>query len=96
MEMEKKNLAIIILAVVLAASGIGNVILAITGGLITPPPTANTLVVGLGSNPAALDPVDTWDVPSHVMQHQVTQSLVEYDLSGYIKTGVHDYQLKPV
>jgi peptide/nickel transport system substrate-binding protein len=96
MEMEKKNLAIIILAVVLAASGIGNVILAITGGLITGAPSQTTVIYGYGSNPAALDPVDTWDVPSHVIQHQVTQSLVEYDLSGYVKTGVHDYQLKPV
>ena len=96
MEMEKKNLAIIILAVVLAASGIGNVILAITGGLIQSAPSQTTVIYGYASNPAALDPVDTWDVPSHVIQHQVTQSLVEYDLSGYVKTGEHNYTLKPV
>ncbi|MFX1573992.1 MAG: ABC transporter substrate-binding protein [Promethearchaeota archaeon] len=84
MEMEKKNLAIIILAVVLAASGIGNVVLAITGGLITTrQEKKTTLVYGLGSNPAALDPVDTWDIPSHPLQHQVTQSLVEYDISHH-------------
>jgi peptide/nickel transport system substrate-binding protein len=93
--MEKKNLAIIILAVVLAASGIGNVILAITGGLITGAPSQTTVVYGFASNPAALDPVDTWDVPSHQIQHQVTQSLVEYDLSSFVKTGVHNYTLKP-
>jgi ABC-type transport system substrate-binding protein len=96
MEMEKKNLAIIILAVVLAASGIGNVILAVTSGIVTEAPSGTTVVYGYASNPAALDPVDTWDVPSHVMQHQITQSLVEYDLSSYIRTGVHNYSLKPV
>ncbi|MFX1278325.1 MAG: ABC transporter substrate-binding protein [Promethearchaeota archaeon] len=96
MEMEKKNLAIIILAVVLAASGIGNVILAVTSGLVTKPPSGTTVVYGYGSNPAALDPVDTWDVPSHVIQHQITESLVEYDLSSYIRTGIHNYTLKPV
>lgn len=96
MEMEKKNLAIIILAVVLAASGIGNVILAITAGLITTAPSGTTVIYGYGSNPAELDPVDTWDVPSHIIQHQITQSLVEYDLSSYIRTDEHNYTLKPV
>ncbi|HEC38912.1 MAG TPA: ABC transporter substrate-binding protein [bacterium] len=91
MEMEKKNLAIIILAVVLAASGIGNVILAITGGLIVGAPDKTTLVYGFASNPAALDPVDTWDVPSNIMQHQVTQNLIEYDLSTH-----PGYELRPV
>ena len=95
MEMEKKNLAIIILAVVLAASGIGNVILAVTSGLVTKAPSGTTVVYGFASNPAALDPVDTWDVPSHQIQHQVTQSLVEYDLSAYVRTHVHNYTLKP-
>jgi peptide/nickel transport system substrate-binding protein len=92
MEMEKKNLAIIILAIVLAASGVGNVILGVMSGLIeVVPPSEETVIYGFGSNPAALDPVDTWDVPSHIIQHQVTQSLVEYDLSTH-----PDYQLKMV
>ncbi|MHA2260266.1 MAG: ABC transporter substrate-binding protein [Promethearchaeota archaeon] len=90
MEMEKKNLAIIILAVVLAASGIGNVILAVFGGLIVGAPSRTTLVYGLGSNPAALDPVDTWDIPSHPLQDQVTESLVEYDLTTH-----PGYEIKP-
>jgi peptide/nickel transport system substrate-binding protein len=90
MEMEKKNLAIIILAVVLAASGIGNVILAVFGGLIVSAPSKTTLVYGLGSNPAALDPCDTWDIPSHPLQDQVTESLVEYDLTTH-----PGYQIKP-
>jgi peptide/nickel transport system substrate-binding protein len=92
MEMEKKNLAIIVLAIALAASGVGNIILGVlTGAIQLQPGPSNTLVVGWGSNPAALDPVDTWDVPSHVMQHQSTQGLVEYNLSTH-----PDYEIKMV
>ncbi|MFX1277988.1 MAG: ABC transporter substrate-binding protein [Promethearchaeota archaeon] len=54
-------------------------------------PSFYNVVIGYGSNPAALDPIDTWDAPSRVFQHQVTQSLVEYDLSTH-----PNYQLKPV
>ncbi|MFW9785090.1 MAG: ABC transporter substrate-binding protein [Candidatus Heimdallarchaeota archaeon] len=49
-----------------------------------------TLVVGYGSNPAALDPVDTWDKPSQEMQRQVTEALISYDLSEPF-----NYKLKP-
>jgi peptide/nickel transport system substrate-binding protein len=92
MEMEKKNLAIIVLAIALAASGVGNIILGVmTGAIRLVGGEKNTLVVGWGSNPAALDPVDTWDVPSHVMQHQTTESLVEYNLSTH-----PDYEIKMV
>ncbi len=92
MEMEKKNLAIIVLAIALAASGVGNIILGVMSGAIQlQPGEKNTLVVGWGSNPAALDPIDTWDVPSHVMQHQSTESLVEYNLSTH-----PDYEIKKV
>ncbi|TKJ20848.1 MAG: hypothetical protein CEE43_11420 [Promethearchaeota archaeon Loki_b32] len=84
MEMEKKNLAIIVLAIALAASGVGNIILGImTGAIQVEAEKKLTLVYGWASNPAALDPVDTWDVPSHIMQHQSTQSLVEYNLSTH-------------
>lgn len=83
MELEKKNLAIIILAIVLAASGIGNVILAITGGLISTPVSKDTIIVGYGSNLAAIDPLDTWDVPSNVAEHQVAEGLVDYDYSTH-------------
>jgi peptide/nickel transport system substrate-binding protein len=84
MEMEKKNLAIIILAVILAASGVGNVILAITGGVVTvTPPVENTLVVGFATNPDTLDPVDCWDVPSFNVQQQVVQGLVQYNVSDH-------------
>ena len=47
--------------------------------------------VAYSNNPAALDPVDTWDDSSRNIQHPVTQSLVEYDLTTH-----PDYQLKPV
>ena len=54
-------------------------------------PRWNDVIIGYGSNPAALDPVDTWDDASRDFQHQVTQSLVEYDLSTH-----PNYQLMPV
>jgi ABC-type transport system substrate-binding protein len=92
MEMEKKNLAIIVLAIALAASGVGNIILGVmTGAIRFAPEEKTTLIYGWASNPAALDPVDTWDVPSHIMQHQSTQSLVEYNLSTH-----PDYEIKMV
>jgi len=84
MEMEKKNLAIIILAVILAASGVGNVILAISGGFVTIiPEEKRTLIVGFATNPDTLDPVDCWDVPSFNVQQQVLQGLVQYNVSDH-------------
>ena len=50
-----------------------------------------TVIYGYDSNPAALDSVDTWDIASQIIQHQVTQSLVEYNLSTH-----PDYELKPI
>ena len=85
MEMEKKNLAIIILAVVLAASGIGNVILAIGGGFITTGAEAKNTAIFAASYPglAKNDPVDTWDRVSIWHQQEVTEGLVYYDLSTH-------------
>jgi len=84
MEMEKKNLAIIILAIVLAASGIGNVILAITGGfVVTSAEKKDTITVGFASNPATIEPLDTWDVPSFVVERQVAEGLVGYDFQDH-------------
>jgi peptide/nickel transport system substrate-binding protein len=84
MEMEKKNLAIIILAVILAASGVGNVILAISGGYVTIiPEEEKTLVIGFATNPDTIDPVDCWDVPSFQIQQQVVQGLVQYNVSDH-------------
>ena len=90
MEMEKKNLAIIVLAIALAASGVGNIILGVmTGAIQLEAEEGTILIYGAPSNPAALDPVDTWDVPSHIMQHQTTEGLVQYDYSTH-----PDYEIK--
>jgi hypothetical protein len=56
MEMEKKNLAIIILAVVLAASGVGNVILGIMAGVIEEPGEKDTLIFASIAGPTDMDP----------------------------------------
>ena len=84
MEMKKKNLVIILLVIMLVASGIGNIILAITGGfVILIPKEKNTLIIGFATNPTVLDPVDTWDVSSFQVQQQVIQGLVQYNVSGH-------------
>jgi peptide/nickel transport system substrate-binding protein len=80
MEMEKKNLAIIILAVVLAASGVGNIILGIQTGAITiVPEEKETLIIGTLSGPVDLDPVDSWDSASWDVINQVCEGLLFYD-----------------
>jgi ABC-type transport system substrate-binding protein len=85
MEMEKKNLAIIILAIVLAASGIGNIILGIQLGYIEiAPPDLETLVVGTGSGPHDLDPTDSWDSASNDVIEQVVETLYTYDTRSYM------------
>ncbi|MFX0023797.1 MAG: ABC transporter substrate-binding protein, partial [Candidatus Hermodarchaeota archaeon] len=78
--MEKKNLAIIILAVVLAASGVGNVILAMLT-VIEPPETGEILKIASTSNPVTMDPVDTWDSVSNDMLDQVVEPLIATDLA---------------
>ena len=82
MEMEKKNLAIIIIAVVLAASGVGNIILGIGAQAIRTPEKKNTLKIGTteGSSPAVLDPVDSWDSVSNDVITNVADTLWTYDL----------------
>jgi peptide/nickel transport system substrate-binding protein len=85
MEMEKKNLAIIILAIVLAASGIGNIILGIQLGYIeVAPPELETLVVGTGSGPHDLDPTDSWDSASNDVIEQVVETLFTYDTRQWV------------
>ncbi|MFX1377877.1 MAG: ABC transporter substrate-binding protein [Promethearchaeota archaeon] len=81
MEMEKKNLAIIILAVVLAASGVGNVIMAAMLGLIRAPPTFEVLKLARTANPVTMDPCDTWDSVSNDILDQVVETLIAYNLS---------------
>jgi ABC-type transport system substrate-binding protein len=84
MEMEKKNLAIIILAVVLAASGVGNVILAIMAGLVEVGiPEKKTLVVGFVDDPVTIDAITSWDLYSNQIIMQVCEKLVDYDISDH-------------
>ena len=81
MEMEKKNLAIIILAVVLAASGVGNVILGM-GTFVKTPVRRNVLrdADSESAGPAVLDPIDSWDSVSNDMIRHVCDNLWYYDL----------------
>ncbi|MFW9819869.1 MAG: ABC transporter substrate-binding protein [Candidatus Thorarchaeota archaeon] len=78
--MEKKNLAIIILAVVLAASGVGNVILAMMT-VVVPPVPGEVLKVARTANPVTMDPLDAWDSVSNDMLDQVVEPLVATDLT---------------
>jgi len=39
-------------------------------------------IVGFDDNPATLDPVDTWELSSMNVQHQVVEGLVDYNLSS--------------
>ncbi|MFX0024686.1 MAG: hypothetical protein ACFE9S_20430, partial [Candidatus Hermodarchaeota archaeon] len=78
--MEKKNLAIIILAVVLAASGVGNVILAILT-VVEPPETGEVLKIASTTNPVTMDPVDTWDGVSNNMLRHIVEPLIATDLA---------------
>jgi peptide/nickel transport system substrate-binding protein len=79
MEMEKKNLAIIVLAMILVVSGGGNIILGIISVSSKVPETKNILRVA-GSDPYVLDPVDSWDSASNEMIRHVCDSLWCYDL----------------
>ncbi len=82
MEMEKKNLAIIILAVVLAASGVGNIILGISAGAVKAPEKKNVLrdADPESGGPAVLDPVDSWDSVSNDVIRHICDNLWYYDL----------------
>ncbi|MFW9971664.1 MAG: ABC transporter substrate-binding protein [Candidatus Odinarchaeota archaeon] len=81
MEMEKKNLAIIILAVVLAASGVGNVILAIMAGAVKPSAGGEVLRAATTANPVTIDPLNSWDSVSNNIIDQVTEPLLATELS---------------
>jgi peptide/nickel transport system substrate-binding protein len=84
MEMEKKNLAIIILAVVLAASGIGNVVLAITGGFFELAAEKKRVFKMADSGTAyTIDPIDAWDGTSNQILEQCVETLFTYDFSDW-------------
>jgi len=79
MEMEKKNLAIIILAMILAVSGVGNITLGIIGGFGKAPEAKNILRTA-GIDPLVLDPVDSWDSATNEMIRHICDNLWCYDL----------------
>jgi ABC-type transport system substrate-binding protein len=92
MEMEKKNLAIIILAVVLAASGVGNIFLAMQAGLlqVTPPPLDQSLVFATIAGPTDMDPHMCYDTAGGDVISQIAECLYKFD------TTDPSYPLLPV
>lgn len=78
--MERKNVAIIILAVALVASGVGNIILGINLAGPAIPESVPTFIFGSAESPAVLDPIDSWDGPSNDVITQVAETLFWYDL----------------
>ena len=76
--MEKKNIAIIVLAGVLVASGIGNILLALPGIQLTAPET-NVLIVGTGSGPVDLEILNAWDSASNDVIRQCVEGLFMID-----------------
>lgn len=92
MRRENKNTVILILLLLLGASGIINYFLSLTPTSIGPaPPFKPVVIIGYGTNPSSLDPIDTTDDNTRNFQRQITQSLIEYDLSSNPQ-----FQLKPV
>ena len=83
MEMEKKNVAIIILAIALVASGVGNIIFGVLlGGVsIVPPPQASTVIYGTMYGPQDADPQYMWDSASFDYAFNVWEGLFAYNLS---------------
>ena len=79
MEMEKKNIAILILAIALVASGVGNIIFLLPTPVV--PEEKITFVFGTGSGPSDLDPVRSWDSASNDVIEQVWEGLYMYNLS---------------
>jgi ABC-type transport system substrate-binding protein len=83
MEMEKKNLAIIILAVALVASGVGNIIFGVLMGGIQPfageQPSA--IIYGTMYGPQDADPQYMWDSASFDYALNVWEGLFAYNLS---------------
>jgi ABC-type transport system substrate-binding protein len=93
--MEKKNIAILILAVALVASGIGNIFLAFGPDIQLAPPISRSFVVGTLEGPSDLDPIHSWDSGSNDVIEQVCEGLYQYNLSdpdlGIIPMLAADY-----
>ena len=80
--MEKKNIALILLIIALGGSGVGNIILVMTSGVVVAPPELNVLRYADTESgaPAVLDPVDSWDSVSNDVIRHVCDNLWYYDL----------------
>ncbi|MFX0030052.1 MAG: ABC transporter substrate-binding protein [Candidatus Hermodarchaeota archaeon] len=81
--MDKKDLTIILLAILIGASGIANIILSIEVGTIGPVEQNKVVIAASYPGLAKNDPVDTWDQVSMWHQQQVTEGLVYYDISKH-------------
>ena len=80
--MEKKNIAILILAVALVASGIGNIFLAFGPEIELAPPISRSFVVGTLEGPSDLDPIHSWDSGSNDIIEQACEGLYQYNVSS--------------
>ncbi len=81
MEMEKKNLAIIILAIVLATSGIGNIFLAIEAGIIKGAEKEMSLTFATIAGPTDLDPHMCYDTAGGDVITQIAESLYKFNVT---------------
>jgi ABC-type transport system substrate-binding protein len=82
MEMEKKNVAIIVLAIALVASGVGNIIFGVQLGLqIVPPEFPSNIIYGTMYGPQDADPQYMWDSASFDYALNVWEGLWAYNLS---------------
>ena len=91
-KIDKKDIAIMVLIILITASFITNFELSIThSGLDLPQSKLKYCVVGFDTNPYNLDPIDTVDSKSINVQQQVVEGLVAYDLSKH-----PNYSLKPM
>jgi len=83
MEMEKKNLAIIILAIILAASGVGNIIFATQLGLVElgAPPMDQSLVFATIAGPTDMDNHLCYDTAGGDIIEQITEGLYKFDVT---------------
>jgi peptide/nickel transport system substrate-binding protein len=75
MEMEKKNLAIIVLAIALVASGVGNILFAIPLWLKPIPPVGQDIVSGTISGLVHMDPQYAYDTASSQIIENVCEPL---------------------
>jgi len=81
MDLEKKDLAIILLAVLAVASIVGNGVLLFLPSAVSPPDLGVTVVFGMMEGPSDLDPMDAWDSASSDVHDQVCEALFMYNLT---------------